>query len=115
LCWRAGNTGSSSPSDVGTIAAAPAAWIIRGRVPDFRQPGERGWPQLGHSVSVVVDDVRAHHRHARAEGAMVLTGPTAQPWDLRTYAALDLEGHQWEFCERLAPVSLEAWGATLVQ
>lgn len=94
--------------------AAPSDWL-RERVPDFRQLAERGWPQLGHTVLVLVDDVTAHHDHAEAEGALPLSRPTDQPWGLRTYAAIYLEGHQWEFCQRLAPVPLEAWGATLVQ
>jgi hypothetical protein len=29
VCWRARNDGYNSPSDVGTIMAAPTAWIAR--------------------------------------------------------------------------------------
>jgi uncharacterized glyoxalase superfamily protein PhnB len=82
--------------------------------PEFRQPDPPAWPHLTHSVSVAVDDVDAHHRHACARDAVILMAPTDHPWGLRTYAALDPEGHQWEFCEVLAAVAPEAWGATAV-
>jgi uncharacterized glyoxalase superfamily protein PhnB len=96
------------------VSRRSGEWL-RGRVADFHQPDDPGWPYLTHTVSVLVDDVDAHHAHARAEGALILSDPRDQPWGLRTYAAIDLEGHQWEFGRRLTPVPLEAWTATLVQ
>jgi uncharacterized glyoxalase superfamily protein PhnB len=72
------------------------AWM-RGRAPRFEEATGRSWPQLTHAITVVVDDVDAHYERAGREGAIVLTPPKDQPWGLRTYAALDPEGHQWEF------------------
>ena len=80
----------------------------------FHQPDPPAWPCLTHTVSVIVDDVDAHHARAGAHRATILAEPTDQPWGLRTYAAIDPGGHQWEFCQVLASVSPEAWGAHVV-
>jgi uncharacterized glyoxalase superfamily protein PhnB len=89
------------------------AWI-RQRVPDFRQPAEPPWPNISHTTTVMVSDVDAHYEQAKAAGAAILLGPTDQPWGLRVYAALDLEGHQWEFSQMLRSVEPEAWGASRI-
>ncbi|MGA9838970.1 MAG: VOC family protein [Thermoplasmata archaeon] len=39
----------------------------------------------------------AHCERAKRQGAAVLSAPKDQPWGVRSYAALDPEGHQWEF------------------
>ena len=65
-------------------------------------------------MTVLVSDVDAHHQRASDEGAAILTGPTDQPWGLRSYAAIDLEGHQWEFSQVRRIVEPEAWGATRI-
>lgn len=87
---------------------------LRERVPGFREPSEPGWPYLTHTLSVVVADVDAHHRRAAAAGAIILTAPADQPWGVRSYAALDLEGHQWEFVRPVREVEPEDWGAVRV-
>jgi uncharacterized glyoxalase superfamily protein PhnB len=84
---------------------------MRQRAPQFREPSEAEWPHLCHAISVVVSDVDSHCERAKSQGAAILTGPRDQPWGLRSYSALDPEGHQWEFNTRLAPVEPEAWGA----
>jgi uncharacterized glyoxalase superfamily protein PhnB len=88
---------------------------IRERVPDFRQPQGRPWPNLSHATTVLVSDVDGHHQRARDEGATILMAPTDQPWGLRSYAAIDLEGHQWEFSQLLRIVEPEVWGATRIE
>lgn len=88
---------------------------IRERVPDFREPHGGSWPHLSHSTTVMVADVDAHYERAKAEGATVLMRPTDHPWGLRSYAALDLEGHQWEFSQTLRIVDPKDWGATRVE
>jgi uncharacterized glyoxalase superfamily protein PhnB len=90
------------------------AWL-RDRVPGFRAPRERPWPHPSHTTTVLVGDVDAHYQRATAGGATILLPPTDQPWGLRAYAALDLEGHQWEFSQPLHPVEPEAWGATRIE
>jgi uncharacterized glyoxalase superfamily protein PhnB len=88
---------------------------IRGRVPDARVSEPPPWPHLFHSVTVLVADVDAHHATAMREGATVLMPPTDHPWGLRTYAALDIEGHQWEFAQVLRTVEPEFWGAMRIE
>lgn len=87
---------------------------IQERVPGFREQQERPWPYLSHTTTVMVGDVDAHYERAKAGGATVLMTPTDQPWGLRSYAAIDLEGHQWEFSQTLRVVEPEAWGATRI-
>lgn len=53
------------------------------------------------SVSVLVDDVDAHHEHAREAGATIVYGPTDQPYGYREYGARDPEGHMWSFMRAL--------------
>jgi uncharacterized glyoxalase superfamily protein PhnB len=88
---------------------------IRERVPDVREQQERPWPNLSHTTTVLVSDVDAHHQRASDQGATILMAPTDQPWGLRSYAAIDLEGHQWEFSQLLRFVEPEAWGATRIE
>jgi uncharacterized glyoxalase superfamily protein PhnB len=87
---------------------------LRERVPSVRESKESSWPHLTHTITVLVEDVDAHHARARAEGATILMVPTDQPWGLRTCAALDLEGHQWEFAQVMRMVEPEAWGAARI-
>ena len=87
---------------------------IRERVPEFRQPDERPWPNLTHTTTVMVGNVDAHYERARATGATILMPPTDQPWGLRVYAAFDPEGHQWEFSQILRTIEPEEWGATRI-
>jgi uncharacterized glyoxalase superfamily protein PhnB len=58
------------------------------------------------SLCVCVDDADAHCARARAAGARVLDEPTTTDygedyWADRTYRALDTEGHQWFFMQRV--------------
>ncbi len=91
-----------------------AQWI-RERVPAYREQREHPWPDPSHTITVLVDDVDAHHQRAEAEGATILMPPTDHPWGLRSYAAIDPGGHQWEFAQILRVVEPEAWGATRLE
>jgi MerR family transcriptional regulator, thiopeptide resistance regulator len=53
-------------------------------------------------VDVIVDDVEAHHAHAKAEGAMIVYPPADMPYGVREYGVRDLEGRLWSF---MAPLS----------
>ena len=46
---------------------------------------------------VYVDDVDAHYARAHAAGAEVEGEPVDQPSGVRSYGAIDAEGHQWWF------------------
>jgi len=87
---------------------------MRARVPGFREQTDAPWPNLSHGVTVMVSDVDAHYELAKTRGATVLMPPADQPWGLRSYAALDLEGHQWEFSQTIQLVAPETWGATRI-
>lgn len=48
---------------------------------------------------VSVPDLDAHHERARAAGARITQAPKDQFYGERTYRALDLEGHLWNFTQ----------------
>lgn len=57
-------------------------------------------------LCVCVDDVDAHCAQARAAGARIVDEPRTADygdgyWSDRSYRAIDLEGHQWWFMQRL--------------
>jgi len=79
---------------------------------DFRAGTDPGWPHLGYSITVMVPDVDGHCAQARAEGARLMSEPRDQPWGLRDYEAVDLEGRIWNFSQHLRTVQPEDWGAT---
>jgi uncharacterized glyoxalase superfamily protein PhnB len=78
---------------------------------EFRT-GDPGWPQLGCAITVMVPDVDAHCARARGEGARLVSEPRDQPWGLRDYETVDLEGRMWNFSQHLRTVEPEDWGAT---
>jgi uncharacterized glyoxalase superfamily protein PhnB len=88
---------------------------VRQRLPGFQPVAERPWPDLSHVTTVVTRDVDGHFERAKAGGATILMPPADQPWGLRVYSAIDLEGHQWEFSQVQQIVDPEAWGAKLVE
>src|SRR5262245_36298681 len=88
---------------------------IRERVPNFRAQTGRPWPNVSHTITVMVADVDAHYEKATAQQATILMTPSNHPWGLRSYAAIDLEGHQWEFTQILRVVEPEAWGARRIE
>src|SRR5262245_60649305 len=94
------------------VSGLPSLEPLRDRIPQLRDPVDAGWPNCAYSLTVLVPDVDAHHRRAVEEGATILQAPVDQPWGLRDYEAIDLDGRQWNFSQELAPVDLEEWGAT---
>jgi uncharacterized glyoxalase superfamily protein PhnB len=83
---------------------------LREALPEFTEGGERSWPYLSHTMTVMVPDVVAHHGRAKDAGALVLGEPKEFPWGLCGYNALDLEGHRWEFVELVQTREPEEWG-----
>ena len=62
--------------------------------------------QVTQALCVCVDDVDAHCERARAAGATIAEPPQTHDygddyWADRTYRAVDLEGHQWWFLQRV--------------
>ncbi|MBF6298697.1 MerR family transcriptional regulator [Nocardia amamiensis] len=52
-------------------------------------------------MSIVVEDVDAHYRHAKAAGAEILYEPTDQFYGYRDYSVRDLEQRLWTFMSPL--------------
>jgi uncharacterized glyoxalase superfamily protein PhnB len=78
--------------------------------------GDRRPPRPGevtHSVTVRVEDARAHCERAREHGARILMEPTDFEYGERQYNAEDPAGHQWTFTETLGDVAPEDWGGIL--
>jgi uncharacterized glyoxalase superfamily protein PhnB len=94
-------------------SAEPGQWL-RDRVPNTRVIAERPWPQRGHNITVMVEDVDAHHDRAATEGATIVNPPNETPWGLRVYSTIDPEGHMWEFVSVVNTMEPEAWGAVRI-
>lgn len=61
---------------------------------------------VSQALCIVVDDADAHCEHARKAGATIAAEPSTQDygedyWSDRTYRAVDPEGHQWWFMQRV--------------
>jgi uncharacterized glyoxalase superfamily protein PhnB len=65
-----------------------------------------------YSIMVKVENVDAHHDHARRRGARVLSSPTDYSYGERQYSVEDLAGHQWTFTQAIADLAPEDWGGT---
>jgi uncharacterized glyoxalase superfamily protein PhnB len=52
-------------------------------------------------IHVHVHDVDQHYAQAIAAGAKADSPPVDQPYGVRSYAATDLDGHQWFFAQPL--------------
>jgi uncharacterized glyoxalase superfamily protein PhnB len=65
-------------------------------------------PAASSGVVVLVEDVDAHYRHARAAGAVIEREPTDQAYGQREYSVRDPEGGRWYFATRDAPVRSDA-------
>jgi uncharacterized glyoxalase superfamily protein PhnB len=86
---------------------------LRAALPDaFRDRADTAWPNLSYSITVMARDVDEHYERARREGARIISPPTDQPWGLRDYEAVDLEGRVWNFGQHLHDTEPQEWGAT---
>jgi uncharacterized glyoxalase superfamily protein PhnB len=70
--------------------------VMLGTPEDFRRADRSCF-----GVYVHVDDVEAHFARAKGEGATITEEPADQPYGVRSYGALDLEGTQWWFAQPL--------------
>jgi uncharacterized glyoxalase superfamily protein PhnB len=64
------------------------------------------------SVLVRLDDVNAHHEHARKSGARILRPPTDYPFGERQYSVEDFAGNRWTFSQSIADIDPADWGGT---
>jgi uncharacterized glyoxalase superfamily protein PhnB len=63
------------------------------RQPDSANP----WSEAKFGTYVVVDDVDAHYKRAKAAGAEILMEPFDTEYGSRDYSVRDAEGHYWSF------------------
>jgi len=78
----------------------------------YRRPPRPG--EVTHSVTVRVDDARAHCERARAHGARILMEPQDFEYGERQYKTEDPAGHEWTFSETLTDIAPEEWGGESV-
>jgi uncharacterized glyoxalase superfamily protein PhnB len=72
-------------------------------------------PDRAHAMMVRVEDVHAHHEHARQHGVRILAPPADYPYGERQYTVEDLGGHIWTFTQSIADSNPTDWGGTPVQ
>ena len=71
-------------------------WLHR-ETEDGRLVSAEKVDMAGSGVSVIVSNVDAYCAQLREAGARIEYGPVVQPYGLREFEALDLEGHRWWF------------------
>ncbi|MCX4878937.1 VOC family protein [Streptomyces sp. NBC_00847] len=86
--------------------------VIVGDTRGDRRPPRPG--EVTHSVTVRVEDARAHCERAREHSARILMEPTDFEYGERQYTAEDPAGHQWTFSQTLVDVAPEEWGGESV-
>lgn len=75
------------------------------KFPYMRSPGQAGGANT-QNMMVYVDDVEAHCKRARENGAKILSEPKTtdygeEYWTDRGYECADIGGHHWWFYQRL--------------
>jgi uncharacterized glyoxalase superfamily protein PhnB len=70
---------------------------------------------LGHSVTIRIEDADAHCKRARDHGARITQEPVTHPYGERQYNAADLAGYAWTFSQSVADVHPDEWGGTAEQ
>ena len=70
---------------------------------------------LSCSVMVRVEDVDAHHEHAKQSGAKIVSPPADYPYGERQYVVEDIGGHRWTFSQTIADIDPGSWGGTLFE
>jgi len=103
--WRAGGHRARLAFGNGVLIVADADAEYGRAVPD--RDGLRSY-----AVLVKVEDVDAHHDHARQRGARILSPPADYPYGERQYSVEDLAGHEWTFTQAIADLAPEDWGGT---
>ncbi len=73
--------------------------LMLGTPPDYENPCRLGHVTVG--MHVHVDDVDTHYARAVAAGAKADRSPQDMPYGVRSYGAVDPEGHQWYFAQPL--------------
>jgi DNA-binding transcriptional MerR regulator/uncharacterized glyoxalase superfamily protein PhnB len=85
----------------GELHAGDGVVWLHPEAPEFGMRSPRSLGAATASVALMVDDVDAHFRHAKAEGATIDYEPVDQPYGYREYSARDSEGALWSFMKPL--------------
>ncbi|HEY2012486.1 MAG TPA: VOC family protein [Bryobacteraceae bacterium] len=67
---------------------------------------------MGHSVTVRVEDADTHCNRAKTHGARITQTPVTHPFGERQYNAEDFAGNSWTFSQSVRDVHPEEWGGT---
>jgi uncharacterized glyoxalase superfamily protein PhnB len=102
--WRAGGHRARLAFGNGVVIVADAD-------PQYGRTVPGSGPR-SHAVMVKVENVDAHHEHARERGARILSAPADYPYGERQYSVEDLAGHRWTFTQAVADLAPEDWGGT---
>ncbi len=88
------------PGEDGMIAHAQmklgAGIVMLGSAENQHTP-ESPWDKVAFGIYVRIDDVDAHHAHAKAAGADIVTEPQDTDYGSREYSVRDPEGRLWSF------------------
>ena len=85
----------------GELQAGDGVIWLHPEAPAFGLQSPRTLGASTASVALMVDDVDAHFRHAKGEGATIRYEPVDQPYGYREYSAVDSEGALWSFMKPL--------------
>ena len=85
----------------GEVQAGDGVVWLHPESPAFQLASPRTLGAATSSVAVMVDDVDAHFRHAKEQGAAIDYEPCDQPYGYREYSARDSEGRMWSFMKPL--------------
>ena len=72
-----------------------------------RSPASSGGTNTQRIHVRIEKDIDAHCERARQAGAIIMAEPREQFYGERTYAAIDLEGHRWNFSQPVRQVSFQ--------
>ena len=101
--------GSDGRLNHAQLKFAEGSVIIGRQGGPFRAPRPQ---EVSQYVSVTVEDVTEHFRHATEFGARILAEPHDMPFGERQYTAEDPGGHRWTFSQHIADVAPAEWGAS---
>lgn len=105
---REGNVGHAEMTWRGGAIGVGGEWAS----PELLGPAELRSPASLDGVGtqfiriILEGDLDRHCERARAAGAQITQEPENQFYGDRTYRALDLEGHVWNFSQAVAEVSV---------
>jgi uncharacterized glyoxalase superfamily protein PhnB len=103
--YRYGEPGNESGAQV----FAGRACIMLKQARGNTLPAELGFGT--QSLTIFIDDIEAHYEHAKAAGATIVEEPQETVYGEFQYAALDLNGHHWQFSHHAKDLAPQDWGA----